>query len=101
MTKILALVALLSVTACGKKEQYADVDCGKLMDHFTDVAITDGMAGKPQAEIDAARAKMKDQRPTTIAACEKEKPTKKMTVAQYDCVMKATTMATLAACANQ
>ncbi len=101
MTRILALVALLSITACGKKEQYADVDCGKLMDHITDVGISDGMTGKSQAEIDAARAKMKEQRPTIVAACEKEKPTKKMTVAQYDCVLKATTMTAIAACAQQ
>lgn len=101
MTKILALVALLSITACGKKAEYADVDCGKLMDHMTELAINDGMAGKSPAEIDAAKAKMKEQRPTVIAACEKEKPDKKMTVAQYDCVMKATTMTAAAACANQ
>src|SRR5262249_44464720 len=101
MTRILALAALLSITACGKKADYADVDCGKLMDHMTEIAINDSMAGKPQSEIDAAKAKMKEQRPTVIAACEKEKPDKKMTVAQYDCVLAAKTMTDAAACANK
>ena len=88
MTRIFALVALLSIAACGKKAEYADVDCGKLMDHMIDVTVS----GVEAAQQGVTRERMTKARAHLIEACEQEKPTKKMTVAQYDCVMKAPSM---------
>lgn len=95
MTRILVLAAFLSLAACGKKDQTADVDCAKLMDHMTDVTVS-GIADPAKRET--ARARMKDARPHLIESCEQEKPTKKMTVAQYDCVLKSATLADFQAC---
>jgi hypothetical protein len=95
MTRLLALAALLSIAACGKKADVADVDCAKLMDHMADVTVS-GIADPAQRET--ARTRMKDARPHLIDACEQEKPTKRMTVAQYDCVMKSATLADFQAC---
>jgi hypothetical protein len=41
---------------------------------------------------------MASQRPTMVAACIKEKPTKKMTHRQYDCMLAAKTAADLGGC---
>jgi hypothetical protein len=103
---VVAAVAI-SLTACkdkgdaaaaGKPGQYADVDCAKLMDHMIDVLLREGTQGQSDAQVTTATKKMKEQRPTMVAACEKEKPVKKMTTAQYDCVMKSSSTSEMAGC---
>jgi hypothetical protein len=95
MTKILVLAALVSLVACKHDVQYADVDCAKLMDHMADVTV---MGIKDLAQRNSTRLRMNDARAHLLEACEKEKPTKKMTVAQYDCVLASATIADFQAC---
>ena len=101
------LALVLSLSACkgkseaaaaGKPGQYADVDCNKMIAHLTELLVREGTKGQPAAQAEAAKKKMQDQRPTMVAACEKEKPVKKLTQSQYDCLMKASSTAELSGC---
>jgi hypothetical protein len=104
-----ALLATLALPACkkdaasaagaaGASAGFADVDCNKMIDHMVDVLLREGTQGQSAAQVDSAHQKMKEQRPTMVAACEKEKPVKRLTQAQYDCLMKASSTAEMSGC---
>jgi hypothetical protein len=108
MAKLIArsvLLLSLSLAACkgdkGKGEpKYADVDCAKMLDHFSGIIIAEKTKGMSPDEAAKAKKGVEDARPTAIAQCEQEKnTTKKLTVEQYDCLMKANDAASMAACA--
>lgn len=115
IVSVLVAVGLLSFAACGKKDdkaapagdkgdkgdksgEWADVDCDKMVDHVGDVLIAEGTKGKSDADVAAAKAKMKEQHATMVAACVKDKPTKKLTHKQYDCLMAAQSGADMQKC---
>jgi hypothetical protein len=121
MAKTLSVLLLaLSLTACGNKDKgkdkagsdgsaasaasgdvkYADVDCAKMIDHVTPIMVAEQAKGMSDADAAAMKKRVADGRDTAVAACEKEKnTTKKLTVEQYDCLMKATDLAGMQACA--
>jgi hypothetical protein len=109
--RLILVAAALALTACKKEAasaagaaasddavKYADVDCDKMIDHMVDVLLREGSQGQSAAQRAAGRQKMKDQRPTMIAACVKEQPVKKLTQTQYDCLMKASSTAEMSGC---
>jgi hypothetical protein len=106
---VAVLLAALALPACKKEAAsatgaagdpaaFANVDCDKMIDHMGDVLLREGTQGQSKAQVDSAHQKMQDQRPTMIAACEKEKPVKKLTQVQYDCLMKASSTAEMSGC---
>lgn len=79
--------------------EWATVDCPKLMDHVAEIAIAEAIKQKPD-QADNIKKTMTAQRDKVIAACEKEKGSKKMTPKQYDCVMNAKTMMEMGGCSS-
>jgi hypothetical protein len=109
--RIILLIAVASFAGAGCKKgasaaadgvddqaRYADVDCDRMIDHMVEVLLREGTQGQPAAQVRAATQKMQEQRPTMIAACTKEKPVKKLTREQYDCLMKASSTAEMSGC---
>jgi hypothetical protein len=119
MAKLLSVVmiASLSLTACGNKDKdkdkdkgkggsgeptYAKIDCPKMLDHFSEIVVAEKSKGLNAEQAAAIKKAVADGRDNAIAQCEKEKDTtKKLTVDQYDCLMKANDAQSMAACVPQ
>jgi len=91
-TWIIASLLTLSLTACGKK---LDKDqCQKLVDHAVDLAIKQqGGDSIPADVLKQAKAAAASQLGPMLEQCQKE-----LTQGQYDCAMKATSMADIEKC---
>ena len=87
--------------ASAKGGEWADVDCGKMIDHMVHLMLNDPTHAVAEAQKADIEAKLTAQRPTLIKACEDEKPTKKLTPAQYDCILGAKTMLEMSGCAKK
>jgi len=84
-----------------KGGEWADVDCGKMIDHMVHLMLNDPTHAVAAAQKADIEAKLTAQRPTLIKACEDEKPTKRLTPAQYDCILGAKTMLEMSGCAKK
>jgi hypothetical protein len=103
--RLVVVFVALAVVGCKTKnksnevaDEYADVDCEKLIAHVAPILLQQATTGQSAADVAKAEDKMKSQRPQMVAACVKEKPTKKMTHRQYDCMLAATRASDLGAC---
>ncbi|MCC6998721.1 MAG: hypothetical protein IT370_29185 [Deltaproteobacteria bacterium] len=93
--------ATAAAGASDKGGQWADVDCGKMIDHMVHLMLNDPTHAVAAAQKADIEAKLTAQRPTLIKACEDEKPTKRLTPAQYDCILGAKTMMEMSGCAKK
>ncbi len=87
--------------ASAKGGEWADVDCGKMIDHMVHLMLNDPTHAVAEAQKADIEAKLTAQRPTLIKACEDEKPTKRLTPTQYDCILGAKTMLEMSGCAKK
>ena len=90
MKKILttAILSLLLLAACGKKGGTADVDCDKLMNHMIELTVKYTAAKQPD-KLDQVKQALDGAKAKAIAQCNEQKASKKLTVEQYACMMKA------------
>jgi hypothetical protein len=78
--------------------EFVDVDCDKMIDHLSDIMLNDpDHASTPEAKA-ALETKLKAARDSSVMDCMKEKPDKRLTPAQYDCILAAKTMKTMGEC---
>jgi len=104
-TIVTGIAALALACACSKKDdkggkdgEWAVVDCEKMMVHVSEILTADAVKGKPADQAEAIKKQVAAKHGEVVAACEKEKGTKKLTQKQYDCIMAAKDAAEMGGC---